>query len=130
LVPPPVASQSSKKTSHGVIYYGSTSPAMNEAIADLERQDVHLDRLRVRAFPFAPSVKRFIADHESVFVVEQNRDGQLRSMLINELQIDPTRLVPVLHYDGTPITARFIVSAIASRVRGTNVLPIKSGKAA
>ena len=130
LVPQPVIAKAAKKTSHGVIYYGSTSPSMNEAIDELERQDVHLDRLRVRAFPFAPSVKKFIADHESVFVVEQNRDGQLRSMLINELQIDPARLVAVLHYDGTPITARFIVNAIASRVRGANVLPIKSGKAA
>ncbi|HVG05282.1 MAG TPA: 2-oxoacid:acceptor oxidoreductase subunit alpha [Burkholderiaceae bacterium] len=130
LVPQPVVAKASKTTSHGVIYYGSTSPSMNEAIDTLERQNVHLDRLRVRAFPFAASVKKFIADHDSVYVVEQNRDGQLRSMLINELQIDPARLIAVLHYDGTPITARFIVEAIASRVRGANVLPIKSGKAA
>jgi 2-oxoglutarate ferredoxin oxidoreductase subunit alpha len=130
LVPQPIIAKAALKTSHGVIYYGSTSPSMNEAIDQLQGQSVHLDRLRIRAFPFAPSVKTFIAEHEAVFVVEQNRDGQLRSMLINELQIDPARLVPVLHYDGTPITARFIVNAIASRVRGANVLPIKSGKAA
>ncbi|HYM48746.1 MAG TPA: 2-oxoacid:acceptor oxidoreductase subunit alpha, partial [Burkholderiaceae bacterium] len=130
LVPQPVIAKAAQKTSHGVIYYGSTSPSMSEAIDELERQGVHLDRLRVRAFPFAPSVKKFIADHESVFVVEQNRDGQLRSMLINELQIDPARLVPVLHYDGTPITARFIVRAIAARAEGANVVPIKPGKAA
>ena len=130
LVPQPVIAAAAQKTSHGVIYYGSTSPSMNEALDELERQGTHLDRLRVRAFPFAPSVKKFITEHESVFVIEQNRDGQLRSMLINELQIEPARLVPVLHYDGTPITARFIVNAIASRVRGANVLPIKSGKAA
>jgi 2-oxoglutarate ferredoxin oxidoreductase subunit alpha len=48
-----------------------------------------------------------------VFVVEQNRDGQLRSMLVNEGEIDPAKLVPVLHYDGTPITARFIAGKIA-----------------
>ena len=130
LVPQPIIASAAQKTSHGVIYYGSTSPSMDEALVALEKQGVHLDRLRVRAFPFPPSVKKFIADHDSVFVVEQNRDGQLRSMLINELQIDPARLVAVLHYDGTPITARFIVSAIASRALGANVRSIKSGKAA
>ncbi len=130
LVPQPIIEAAAQKTSQGVIYYGSTSPSMNEALSELQLQGVHLDRLRVRAFPFPPSVRKFIADHETVYVVEQNRDGQLRSMLINELQIDPARLVPVLHYDGTPITARFIVKAIASRAHGTNVLPLKSGKAA
>jgi 2-oxoglutarate ferredoxin oxidoreductase subunit alpha len=63
-------------------------------------------------------------------VVEQNRDAQLRSLLVNELEIDPARLVPILHYDGTPITARFIVQAIAERATGANVRPLKSGKAA
>ena len=130
LVPQPLLVRAAQKTSQGVIYYGSTSPSMNEALEDLERLGVHLDRLRVRAFPFTASVKEFIADHDVVFVVEQNRDGQLRSMLINELQIDPARLVPVLHYDGTPITARFIVKAIAQRALGSNVRPLKRGKAA
>ena len=69
--------------------------------------------LRVRAFPFSDAVDRFIAEHETVFVVEQNRDAQLRTMLVTEQEIDPARLVPVLHFDGTPITARFITEAIA-----------------
>ncbi|MGH6612379.1 MAG: 2-oxoacid:acceptor oxidoreductase subunit alpha, partial [Burkholderiaceae bacterium] len=130
LVPQPLITTAAQKTSQGVIYYGSTSPSMNEALGELERIGVHLDRLRVRAFPFASSVKEFIADHDVVFVVEQNRDAQLRSMLINELQIDPAKLVPILHYDGTPITARFIVKAIAERALGSNVRPLKRGKAA
>ena len=71
-------------------------------------QGNHLDMLRVRAFPFHHSVNDFIADHEFVFVVEQNRDAQLRLLIMNECAIDPARLVPILHYDGTPITARFI----------------------
>jgi 2-oxoglutarate ferredoxin oxidoreductase subunit alpha len=62
-------------------------------------------------------VREFIDAHESVFVIEQNRDGQLRGLLINEFGVDPARLIAVLHYDGTPITARFIADAIASRVR-------------
>jgi 2-oxoglutarate ferredoxin oxidoreductase subunit alpha len=130
LVPQPIVRKASQKTPYGVIFYGSTSPSMNEAIGTLEQSGVHLDRLRVRAFPFPESVDRFIEQHERVFVVEQNRDGQLRAMLVNELQVDPARLVPILHYDGTPITARFIVKAIKDRMAGANVRPLKGGKAA
>ena len=64
----------------------------------------------MRAFPFHSSVTSFIADHDFVFVVEQNRDAQMRSLIVNECGIDPVRLVPILHYDGTPITARFIAA--------------------
>ncbi|MCM2251059.1 MAG: 2-oxoacid:acceptor oxidoreductase subunit alpha [Ramlibacter sp.] len=118
LVPQPAVRIAAQKTPLGAIYFGSTSPAMYEALDVLEEEGVHLDAMRLRAFPFPDSVKRFIADHERVFVVEQNRDGQMRSMLINELEIDPARLVRVLHYDGTPITARFIAHAIRERVHG------------
>ena len=103
---------------------------MAEALALLRAQDVQLDHLRVRAFPFPDSVADFIARHETVFVVEQNRDAQLRTLLVNELGIDPARLVPVLHYDGTPITARFIVNAVAERVQARNVRALKPGMAA
>ena len=74
-----------------------------------------LDTLRVRAFPFPDSVREFVLAHERVFVVEQNRDAQLRSLLVNEFDLDPARLEPVLHYDGTPITARFIAGEIERR---------------
>jgi 2-oxoglutarate ferredoxin oxidoreductase subunit alpha len=100
----------------GVIYYGSTSPAITEANLILSEQSIHLDRLRVRGFPFGDEVAGFINDHDYTFVVEQNRDGQLRSLLINELEIDPKKLRKVVHYDGTPISARFIVGAIAASV--------------
>ncbi|MGH8518138.1 MAG: 2-oxoacid:acceptor oxidoreductase subunit alpha, partial [Panacagrimonas sp.] len=80
-------------------------------------------------FPFPLSVREFVLSHEQVFVVEQNRDGQLRSMLINEFDLDPARLVPVLHYDGTPITARFIADAIASRLKPVRVVSM-TGRAA
>jgi 2-oxoglutarate ferredoxin oxidoreductase subunit alpha len=79
----------------------------------------------VRAFPFHSSVMEFVASHEQVFVVEQNRDGQLRQMLINEGNLDSNKVVAVLHYDGTPITARFIIAAIAERLAASNVTPIK-----
>jgi 2-oxoglutarate ferredoxin oxidoreductase subunit alpha len=105
-----------KPTKYGVIYYGSTSPAMDEAIGMIEARGHSLDRMRVRAFPFHSSVNSFVADHDFTFVVEQNRDAQLRSLIVNECGIDPVRLVPILHYDGTPITARFIAKAIGDHV--------------
>ncbi len=76
-----------------------------------------LDMMRLRAFPFPESVADFIDEHDFVFVVEQNRDAQMRTLLVNELGIDPARLVPILHYDGTPITARFIARAIGDHSR-------------
>ena len=91
-----------------MIWYGSTGAAMSESLAALAAGGIHLDRMRIRAFPFADAVAAFVAAHEHVFVVEQNRDAQLRMLLINECGIDPARLISVLHFDGTPITARFI----------------------
>ncbi len=130
LVPQPVEHPAARPTRFGAIYYGSTSPAMAEAREALQAEDVHVDTLRIRAFPFSAAVDRFIAAHETVFVVEQNRDAQLRMLLVNEQQIDPARLLPVLHYDGTPITARFIGEAIAEHVQAAKVEPIRPGKVA
>ena len=130
LVPQPVLRKSGHKTRFGVIYYGSTSPSMAEAIDALEAQGVHVDTLRLRAFPFPDSVADFIAEHEQCFVVEQNRDAQLRSLIVNELNVDPARVMPILHYDGTPITARFITQEVAEQVRLMNVEPLKKGKVA
>jgi 2-oxoglutarate/2-oxoacid ferredoxin oxidoreductase subunit alpha len=116
LVPPAVERKAAASTPFGAIYYGSTSPAIAEADMLLAEQDIHIDLLRVRGFPFGDEVAAFIAAHDHVFVVEQNRDGQLRSLLINELEIDPRRLGKVVHYDGTPISARFIADALAERI--------------
>jgi 2-oxoglutarate ferredoxin oxidoreductase subunit alpha len=115
-VPAPVVKSARHPTRLGVIHFGSTGPAMNEAVELLEAEGVHVDTLRVRGFPFSPEVTRFIEDHEQVFVVEQNRDAQLRSLLLVECNLDPAHLVPIVHYDGTPITARFIAGAIAGQI--------------
>jgi 2-oxoglutarate ferredoxin oxidoreductase subunit alpha len=93
--PRPLMANSDKPTRYGVIYYGSTAPAMDEANLTLKAAGKHLDLLRVRAFPFHHTVEDFIADHDFVFVVEQNRDAQLRSLIVNECGIDPARLVPI-----------------------------------
>jgi 2-oxoglutarate ferredoxin oxidoreductase subunit alpha len=119
LVPPPVVRQAKEKAKYGVLYYGSTSVAMDEAFASLSSEGLHLDTLRVRAFPFADAVADFILAHEQVFVIEQNRDAQMAKLIVNECAIDPARLISILHYDGTPITARFIHGAIAERLNVT-----------
>jgi 2-oxoglutarate/2-oxoacid ferredoxin oxidoreductase subunit alpha len=116
LVPQPEVRAAKKKTRLGVIYFGSTAPSMDEALVALAAAHIHLDAMRLRAFPFPPSVLAFVEAHDHVFVVEQNRDAQMRSLLVNELEIDPARLIKVLHYDGTPITARFITQAITDAV--------------
>ena len=113
LLPRPVAHPAGVPTRLGAIYYGSTSPAMTEAEALLADQGLPVDLLRVRGFPFHDDLPDFIAAHDQVFVVEQNRDGQLRTLLLTELGIDPAKLVRIVHFDGTPITARFIAGAIA-----------------
>ena len=118
LIPAPVARPAKRGTPHGVIYFGSTTPAMHEALEILDAQGVHVDGLRVRGFPFNDEVMAFIAAHETVFVVEQNRDAQLRTLVMVEGGVDPAKLVPVLGYDGSPITARFIAGEIGNRLRG------------
>jgi 2-oxoglutarate ferredoxin oxidoreductase subunit alpha len=86
--------------------------------------------MRLRAFPFSDAVSDFIHEHEHVFVVEQNRDGQLRTLLVNELGIDPARLIPLLHFDGTPITARFITREIEELTRALNAQDLRQDKVA
>ncbi|MFN9033274.1 MAG: 2-oxoacid:acceptor oxidoreductase subunit alpha [Alphaproteobacteria bacterium] len=119
LVPAPELRPAGAPTRDGVIYYGSTGPAMHEALGLFERQGRRLDALRIRAFPFSSEVDDFLASHDRIFVVEQNRDAQLRTLLMAENGGDPDRLVPILHFDGTPITARFIVSSITSLMDAT-----------
>jgi len=75
--------------------------------------------MRIRAFPFAEEVVEFINSHEQVFLIEQNRDAQMQKLIVNECAIDPARFISILHYDGTPITARFIHGAIADRLSVT-----------
>jgi 2-oxoglutarate ferredoxin oxidoreductase subunit alpha len=125
LVPRPIKREAREATRFGAIYFGSTAPAMTEALEALEERGIHLDTMRIRAFPFHDDILDFIAAHERVFVVEQNRDAQLRTLLIGEGDIDPARLVPILHYDGTPITARFIVKAISDMLSVVTLAPLK-----
>jgi 2-oxoglutarate ferredoxin oxidoreductase subunit alpha len=116
ILPKPIVTPARRPTRLGAIYFGSTSAALAEAILQLEEDQIYVDRLRIRSFPFGPEVTRFIADHDQIFVIEQNRDGQMRMLLLSECGCDPTRLISILHFDGTPITARFIRRAVVGHV--------------
>ncbi|MFZ1991350.1 MAG: 2-oxoacid:acceptor oxidoreductase subunit alpha [Alphaproteobacteria bacterium] len=116
LVPKPVRRDAKVPTKNCALYFGSTAVALGEAIASLERQGFHLDTMRIRAFPFADEIVDFINAHDQVFLIEQNRDAQMRTLIAAECGIDPARINSILHYDGTPITARFITAEISSRL--------------
>jgi 2-oxoglutarate ferredoxin oxidoreductase subunit alpha len=125
LCPEPVREDAPGGSRIGVLYYGSTTPAMHEAMEAITASGHPLDMMRLRAFPFHESVADFIDEHDFVFVVEQNRDAQMRTLIVNELGIDPARLVPILHYDGTPVTARFIARAIGDHLSALKVTPFR-----
>jgi 2-oxoglutarate ferredoxin oxidoreductase subunit alpha len=116
LVPQPVTKLTGAGSRFGVMYYGSTAPAMDEALVALEEGGMRVDAMRVRAFPFSDEVLDFVNTRDHVFVVEQNRDAQLRTLLLAEGNLPAEKLTPVLHYDGTPITARFIRQEITQRL--------------
>lgn len=97
----------------GMMFFGTSTFAALEALDVLASSGMGMDALRLRSFPFGPEVAAFIQNHERVFVVEQNRDAQMRSLLINELNVDPARLIAVLNYDGSPITAEHICGEVA-----------------
>ena len=131
LVPKPILNASKEPARFGAIYFGSTSPAMAEALDALSRQGIYVNALRVRSFPFQDEIFDFVASHSKVFVIEQNRDAQLKTLLVNDAGINPASLISVLHYDGTPITARYITAEIAEIVAALNVRPlVKKDKAA
>lgn len=92
----------------GLLYYGSMTYAALEAIDQLADRGILLNSLRVRAFPFGQEVSEFISQHDRVIVLDQNRDGQMRTLLINELNINPERLQSLRSYNGYPLTADFI----------------------
>jgi len=116
LVPQPEVHQGKKAAKIGLIFYGTTSHAITESVDHLKEHGLSADTLRIKAFPFNQQLEKFIASHQQVFVIEQNRDAQMKSLIVNECQIDPNRLNAVLHYDGLPITSRFIEQRILAHL--------------
>lgn len=101
----------------GLIYFGATTPAVKEALDLLEREGVRVNAMRLKAFPFGQEVIDFCNAHETLLVVEQNRDAQMRSLLMTEANILGTKLVPALNYDGMPLTAAFVRGVVLKATR-------------
>jgi 2-oxoglutarate ferredoxin oxidoreductase subunit alpha len=117
LVPKPEVAIRDTSGKTGLIYFGATTPAVREALDLLEREGVKVNALRIKAFPFTRDVASFCAMHERVFVVEQNRDAQMRSVLMTEAEIPGAKLIPALNYDGMPLTAAFVHGAVLKRLQ-------------
>lgn len=109
MVPAPIFYQKDNQHEIGFIFYGTTAAAAEEAMDILNTQGISVDAIRIKAFPFIDDVLNFINAHNEVFVIEQNRDAQMRTLLINELEVAPSKLKKILNFDGMPITADFIV---------------------
>ena len=117
-VPAPIFNQEASTSSIGVIYFGSTDCSMQEALDSLKDKKVDVDAMRIRSFPFNLEVWEFIEEHDLLFIVEQNRDGQMRTLLMAEGGIIPDKLVSILCFDGQPITASFITNKINAHISG------------
>ena len=124
-VPEPEEVLSNKKTDVAVLYYGTSEESSLEALDYLVEDGIHLNAMRVRAFPFNQDVEDFIDRHDRVFVIEQNRDAQLRTLLMAEFELGPDKLKSVLCFDGTPISARNIRKQILQQMPGHNVTPLR-----
>lgn len=120
LVPKPEIITRDPRSRLGVIYFGATRPAVLEALDELESEGIRVNAMRIKAFPFSSEVKAFCDAHDRVFVVEQNRDAQMRSLLMLEAGIDGEKLFAAINFDGMPLTADFVRSAIR-----TSMGPIK-----
>jgi len=116
MVPGPQIYHERNKHSMAILFFGTSKYSAEEAIDILAKEGVKVDAIRIKSFPFNSDVEKFMSAHETVFVIEQNRDAQMRSLLVNELNINPKKLIPVLNYDGMPITADNIVRQITEHL--------------
>jgi len=114
-VPAPVIQLQTDAT-FGVVSLGGCDPAVREAIGALAERGIVADYMRIRAFPFDDAVEQFLASHDRVFVVEQNRDAQLRSLLTLETGVAKSQLRSVLVYGGFPLSSRHVIDGITSQL--------------
>jgi 2-oxoglutarate ferredoxin oxidoreductase subunit alpha len=126
MVPQPFLYQEMDKSKIGILFFGTSTYSSEEAKDILQLQDIEIDAIRLRAFPFNEIVNNFIENHDFVFVIEQNRDAQMRTLLIGELDINPKKLIKILNYDGMPITADFIVNKINKELELINQFNAKT----
>jgi 2-oxoglutarate ferredoxin oxidoreductase subunit alpha len=112
MVPDPVIKRSRKAGDAAIVAVGSSDPAVLEALDKLAAKGIHVNYCRIRAFPFGKKVERFLERHSRVFVVDQNRDAQLKSLLTLETDYPKEQLHSILSYGGLPIDCRAIVAAV------------------
>ena len=115
-VPAPELYQEEYRSSKGIVFLGTTTYAALEAMDMMEAKGISVDAIRIKAFPFNKTVADFMEEHDEIFVIEQNRDAQLRTIIMNELEIPPNKLTSILNYDGMPITAKTIVDGIQAHL--------------
>ena len=126
LVPKPHIKISDKASTCGAVFFGTSTHASYEAVEQLKNQDIIVNTLRLRGFPFQDEVMDFVDSHDQIFVIEQNRDSQMRTLLINECGFCPDKLFPITNIDALPITATLIARSIQERV-STQVSPHQGG---
>ena len=116
-LPKSIRRNAKNKTDVGLIYFGSTTPAVDEAIDYLSEEGYDINKIRIRSFPFDRALEKFISENNHLFVLEQNRDAQMKFLISNELEIDINQFVSILNFDGSPLTAQFIVDEFKSKVK-------------
>ena len=121
-VPAPYLYQKENKSPYGIVFFGTSTYSAEEAMDIMGEENILFDAMRLKAFPFNKAVEDFINSHEKIFVIEQNRDAQMRSLLINELDTDPQKLIPILNYDGMPVTASSIMNQIIKNLSPSKTL--------
>lgn len=115
MVPAPELYQENNENKEGILFFGTSTFAAEEALDILKENGKPMDAMRLKSFPFNETVENFINNHEKIYVIEQNRDAQMKSLLTIELGINPSKLISVLNYDGTPITADMILNQISNK---------------
>lgn len=115
-MPKPEIHNNTNPSKTALLFFGTSSDSAMEAVDILTEKNMHVDAIRIKSFPFHADVLNFIDAHDNIYVIEQNRDGQCRSLLINELNVNPSKLHSVLNFDGMPITAKFIVESVEGKV--------------
>jgi 2-oxoglutarate ferredoxin oxidoreductase subunit alpha len=128
-VPAPEIINVKEGSTIGLIHFGTSKDATLEAADYLAQEGMAVDTCQVKAFPFTQSIEDFIDDHKTIFVIEQNRDAQLRSLLVNDCHFAPHDLISILNYDGMPITARYIKQQVLGFINNEIVTPMRRKKA-
>lgn len=116
IVPQPEFFQDKNQSDYGVIFFGTSTYAAEEAVELLNNEGITLDAMRPKAFPFGKEFENFVSSHKKVFVVEQNRDAQFKSLMMIELGVNADKLISVLNYDGMPITADNILKQVKANL--------------